>query len=493
MRKKNLAVIIVVLLNLCLSSPVFAETIVFKWGTKVEANIIEKTEDYIKVEVGGTDLVYRLEDIESINGKPISTFQETPYTSPAQYPASTSPTTAEKSPSQVFKEVAPGVVVITTQLGRGSGVIVHKEGVIVTNFHVISGAEEIEVKLKDGRAFPVTDIIDYDALRDICVLKIDAQNLPVLSLSNSNTLEPGQKILVIGAPLGLEYTISDGLFSGLRVSNELARTKALQFTAPISKGNSGGPLLDMQGRVVGIVTRIKPGGQNLNFAIPINEAKDSIHKYPKMSMQEFSAKISRAYNFFHLGEQALMQWGNTNEAMSYFQKAIEIKPDMCEAYIFIGQIYMMLDNPEEAIPILEKAKEFPMNKRIHSWLYSTLGNGYCMLGRTQEGFLTLQKAIEIYPDNELAAGGMALALSLSGNHEKAIIYYKGCIEIRPTSAYYYRQLGKEYFTLNQPQEAKRCFLKAKQLIEDGVCSDAGGGKNLLPGIDKALSQLSTIY
>jgi tetratricopeptide (TPR) repeat protein len=158
------------------------------------------------------------------------------------------------------------------------------------------------------------------------MLKIDAFNLATLPLGNSDNLKPGQKVLVIGAPLGLEYSISDGLFSSVRPE---FYQETLQFTAPISPGNSGGPLLDMQGKVVGIVTYIKVGGsdiiaQNLNFAVSVNQAKTLIPTSPavKFKVEEFRKNLENNYSNSILARQA-EAYGKYEEALKYYRDALK--------------------------------------------------------------------------------------------------------------------------------------------------------------------------
>jgi len=205
-------ILVFFLIFVIIPAGVFSETIRLKDGRVLRAEIIEETPQYIKVNIHGIPITYYRDQIKRIEGKrPISA--DTPREAPAH-------SASGKSPAQIFKEVSDEVVVVIAQMSsgvsQGSGFIIDRNGVVVTNFHVVGGAEEIEVKFKDGRAFPVVGIIDYDVNRDICVLKIDAYGLDTVALGNSNYLQPGSKVLVIGAPLGLEYSITEGLYSGKR-------------------------------------------------------------------------------------------------------------------------------------------------------------------------------------------------------------------------------------------------------------------------------------
>jgi hypothetical protein len=157
-------------------------------------------------------------------------------------------------------------------IAQGTGFVVNADGVIVTNYHVIESGNVAIVKFSDGRALPVEGVMAANKARDLAVIKIRGQNFRVLTLGNSDRLQIGEEIVAIGNPLGLELTVSNGILSGVRTA-EKEGGKYLQITAPISHGSSGGPLFNMAGEVVGITSMAFKGGENLNFAIPINDAK----------------------------------------------------------------------------------------------------------------------------------------------------------------------------------------------------------------------------
>ncbi|MGB8801386.1 MAG: trypsin-like peptidase domain-containing protein [Candidatus Acidiferrales bacterium] len=176
-------------------------------------------------------------------------------------------------------KAANGVVVsiITSDkegkpVAQGTGFLVSKDGRIVTNYHVINGASSAIVKLPDGAFYDVDGVVAFDKARDLAVIKAHGQNFRVVTLGNSDRVQVGEEIVAIGSPLSLESTVSSGIVSGIRTIQEEGG-KFLQVTAPISPGSSGGPLFNMEGEVVGITTLYLKGGENLNFAIPVNDAK----------------------------------------------------------------------------------------------------------------------------------------------------------------------------------------------------------------------------
>ena len=161
---------------------------------------------------------------------------------------------------------------------EGSGFIVRPDGYIFTDFHVVEAADKVEVKLKDGREFPAK-IVGMDEKTDIAVIKIDAKDLPVVQLGDSDAVRVGQFAFAIGAPFKLDYTFTYGVVSGKGRSKLFATggysiSDYLQTDASINPGNSGGPLCDIDGKVIGMNALINGLNRGLGFAIPINMAKE---------------------------------------------------------------------------------------------------------------------------------------------------------------------------------------------------------------------------
>ncbi|WP_271252290.1 HhoA/HhoB/HtrA family serine endopeptidase [Pseudanabaena sp. Chao 1811] len=176
--------------------------------------------------------------------------------------------------------------------GTGSGFIINKEGDIITNAHVVSGADKVTVILKDGRQIE-GKVIGSDELTDVAVIQVKSDNLPTVSIGSSASLQPGDWAIAIGNPLGLDNTVTAGIISAIgRKSGQIGvdkRVSFIQTDAAINPGNSGGPLLNQNGEVIGVNTAIIQGAQGLGFAIPIETAQ----RIAKQLIQ--SGKVSRAY------------------------------------------------------------------------------------------------------------------------------------------------------------------------------------------------------
>lgn len=183
--------------------------------------------------------------------------------------------------SDIARRCLPGVVSIKTkdkqgrEIGMGSGFIISQDGIILTNFHVITSAYQAEIKIGDDvfkEVFLVKGVPDLD----IVILKINAKDLAALPIGDSDSLINGQVVITLGNPWGFERSVSSGIISALRSKGSL---KLIQLTAPVSPGSSGGPVINEYGEVVGITNIASIFlAQNLNFAIPINYLNKIITK-----------------------------------------------------------------------------------------------------------------------------------------------------------------------------------------------------------------------
>ena len=156
--------------------------------------------------------------------------------------------------------------------GLGSGFVIDKSGLIATNLHVIGEARPISVRFSDGRTYDVVEIHATDKTEDVAILRVDAQDLPALPLAMADGLHQAQPVFALGNPLGLEHSVVTGIVSGFRDNDD--GTSLIQLAIPIERGNSGGPLLDMQGRVHGLLTLKSLVTENLGYAVRIN----AVHK-----------------------------------------------------------------------------------------------------------------------------------------------------------------------------------------------------------------------
>lgn len=178
---------------------------------------------------------------------------------------------------QFFGNQVPDSPSQQIERGVGSGFIISSNGRIITNAHVVDGADTVSVTLKDGRTLQ-GKVLGEDTVTDVALIQVDANDLPTVTIGNSDQLRPGEWAIAIGNPLGLDNTVTAGIISATgRSSGEVGvpdkRVDFIQTDAAINPGNSGGPLLNDQGQVIGMNTAIIQGAQSIGFAIPINKVQ----------------------------------------------------------------------------------------------------------------------------------------------------------------------------------------------------------------------------
>jgi serine protease Do len=196
----------------------------------------------------------------------------------------------EKTVEQLAESVRQSVVVISVsgrdgkQQGIGAGFVISNDGLIATNAHVIVEGRPISVQFHDGKQFPVTEIHATQRSADLAILRIDRKGMPVLELGDATTLKQGQAVVAMGNPHGLKHSIVSGVVSGTR---EFDGRSMIQLAMPIEPGNSGGPLLDLQGRVQGIITMKSLVTNNLGFAVMVNALRPLLEKPNPVAMDRW--------------------------------------------------------------------------------------------------------------------------------------------------------------------------------------------------------------
>lgn len=193
------------------------------------------------------------------------------------------------SAREIVDASSPAIVRVETGGDRvGTGFILDRAGLIATNLHVIEGESTIKVRLFDGgREYPVVSIAGIDRDHDLALMWIrPSGKLPTVRLGDSSGASAGDKVYAIGNPLGMDYSITDGLISQVRrISEQLT---ILQISAPISQGSSGGPLFNQFGEVIGVTTMIVAQGQNINLAVPANYLRPMMRQPQAIGLGEFA-------------------------------------------------------------------------------------------------------------------------------------------------------------------------------------------------------------
>lgn len=198
--------------------------------------------------------------------------------------------------SEIFKRSVPAIVAIDclgengTKIGTASGFLVAENGKIFTNLHVIAACQNLAVRLSNGDTYDSASVIAVDARKDLALIRIKAVSLPVLPMADSNEIEVGQVVYSIGNPKGLQNTLQQGLVGGFQQGNGY---RLVQVSASLNPGNSGGPILDDQGRVIAVAAMKVNGAENLGFAIPINYAKGYLDTSTDTPFAAFAAAMKQ--------------------------------------------------------------------------------------------------------------------------------------------------------------------------------------------------------
>lgn len=296
------------------------------------------------------------------------------------------------SPGELFKRLSPSVFVVETLDGKGvlialgSGVGVTKNEV-VTNRHVIEDGKSWRVR--QGENTWAAKIAYLDAEHDLCGLEAAGLNATPVTVRPSSTLSVGERVYALGAPEGLELSLSEGLVSGLR---NFEGAHLIQTTAPISHGSSGGGLFDGQGKLIGITTSAMEDGQNLNFALP-TELVLSLKGHPSTEVHQTEAE-GNASQAMLLSEAAVdaMESGNYQKALEIDKQLSELAPEDPFVWFMMGEVYVMLKQPDSALLACQKAVRLGP-EQADSW--SCMGDAYDILGQYGQAEDALKKAVDL--------------------------------------------------------------------------------------------------
>ena len=374
-----------------------------------------------------------------------------------------SPQAASLSAQELFRRSAPSVFVVEALnaegkvVALGSGVAVALDQV-VTNRHVI--AEAISLRVRQGtRTWPAV-VTHRDADHDLCRLKAEGLNAPPVGVRRSSSLQVGERVYAIGAPEGLELTLSEGLVSGLRDNDGV---RIIQTTAPVSAGSSGGGLFDAQGQLVGITTFMVAEGQNLNFALPgdwvLTLDKHEISAKPKTQAEsaEFQALV-----WFQRGYQA-QEAGKHEQAVQAYREAIRLKPDDASAWNSLGNALDELGQYQEAVQAYREAVRL---KPDYALAWNNLGVAYGRLGRNQEGLQAYREAIRLEPEEGLFSFNLGNAYARLGQYQEAIQAYREAIRLKPDLAEAWYSLGVACGDRGQYEQAVQAYREAIRLKPD---------------------------
>jgi cytochrome c-type biogenesis protein CcmH/NrfG len=395
-------------------------------------------------------------------------------------------TTQALTPSQVFDKVKDTVVVIKSLnakgegLGQGSGVIL-PTGKVATNCHVVKGGARFQAG-RDNRFVPAT-LFAADADKDICLLQADTLTGTPAQLGKAGALKVGEAVYAVGAPQGLELSLSNGLVSQLRGGTP----PLIQTTAPISQGSSGGGLFDSEARLVGFTTFYVKEGQSLNFAMPVEWLADVKPGNPIASSKRShvdwftqSIALQKAQNWPKLRDWALL-WAQTapqsaeawstlgfayaslksySKAIDAYRQAIRINPQDADAWYNLGTAHGYLKRYNEAIDAYRQA--IRINPEYAS-AWHNLGNAYVGLKRYNEAIDAYRQAIRINPEAAAAWYNLGVTYRDLQRYNEAIDAFRQAIRINPEYAAAWSNLAGAYYVTGNKTAALQAINSLRPL------------------------------
>ncbi len=356
---------------------------------------------------------------------------------------------AEDSLPELVRRVKPAVVSVITYNPAGevaltgSGFFV-RPGQVLTNLHVVEGAARAEVRTFEGKGktYLVAGLSAVDEEGDLALLSVEmpAERASVAALA-AGVPEEGERIFVIGNPLRLEGSISDGIVSAVREVPSLGRI--VQITAPISHGNSGSPVFNMRGQVVGVVTIRVMNGQNINLALGASRFAELRVRDKPLGFEELASrsKVARTADsladwWYKNGLNSL--WlGNYESALGHFENAVNRNPSRAEAWLQVGFCKVKQGKNHDAIRAFEQALKLePDSYEAHN----KLGDAYYYAGNYHKARDSYERAVRLRPD--LAEGHYNLGLAYYELGDRASAHAHARL-LKPLDAGLYEKLLRE--------------------------------------------------
>lgn len=374
--------------------------------------------------------------------------------------------------TDLVKEIQPAVVKIVTYdihqsvTGVGSGFFISNRGHLITNYHVLKGAFSAEVLTYEGDKYPIAQVLAEDPNSDLLKVSVDIPELLVDSLDIIDTM-PGiaEQVLVVGSPLGLEQSVSEGIVSAIRELPYMG--KFFQTTAPISPGSSGSPVVNMKGHVIGVISFQSVMGQNLNFAISGNKVLELKNLQDAKTIAEWTYALSNqkpklAEEMCRKGFQFSID-GKFKKALSYYKDATEEDPSNIMAWYGLSQCYVGLDQPEHVVETYKDAIRINTNDET---LHYNLGIYYAKSDKFQEALAAYKEAVRINPEAALAHNQLGLTYDKLGLFKEAIESHREVLRINPLSANSYYNIGVAYRKLGDLTGAVGAFKEAVEINPD---------------------------
>ena len=405
------------------------------------------------------------------------------------------------SPDRIFSDNNRSVGIVTAldaagnPLRQGTGFILRRDGVIVTNYHLVSDAKGIMVTV-GNTVLKVEGILSADRENDVVVLKAAGESLQPVKMGDPDRVTVGEKVYVMSSTQDIGNILAIGFVSGILQMNPAK--KILQIAMPASEGNTGGPVFNKDGELIGVVTFLIQGAKNLYFAVPASLLGESVTGKKVTLLQnagiEDYRKIPEYWmNLgFYCGSAGLHQ-----EAIDAYKQALRMRPDLAEAFYYLGLSYSALQKYSDAIDAFKQAirikphylealynlgvacedvglhqegiETFSQVLKLKpdcAEAYYGLGGAYTNLSRYQDAVDAFRQAVKLKPDYVEAYYNLGVACGLLGRYGEAADACKQALKLKPDLAEAHNNLGVAYLKLNRYEEAMDAYNQALKVRPD---------------------------
>jgi len=397
---------------------------------------------------------------------------------------------AEVDLTELVENIHPAVATVITYdknknpLGQGSGFFIDANGHLITNYHVLAGASHAEVRTYDGKRYLIKSVIGENKKMDLIKVLVDIPRSSVQWIEATRILPSvAERVVVIGSPMGLEQTVSEGIVSSVREIPEIG--KILQISASISSGSSGGPVVNMKEKVIGVVSFYLIKGQNLNFAVlaqyfidlkPFKTTKTISEWTYRVDQKTLRKKPQKSRLFVRIEPEGAririlnikpkFYQGIVLKSGSYH---IEVSADGYK----MKKIWIKI-KPKEDKSLKISLKKLPHLLSANPDELFSMGFDYAKKGENKKAIEAYKQAIRIDPDDAMAYYNLGVVYHRLSLYREAIEAYKQAIRIDPDDAKVHSSLGVDYGNLGLHRESIEAFKQAIRIDPD----DAGAHYNL---------------
>jgi tetratricopeptide (TPR) repeat protein len=374
----------------------------------------------------------------------------------------------------LVKKIQPAVVTVVAYdadknvTNLGSGFFVDNKGSLITNYHVLDGAYSAQIKTYDKKLYPIEWVVAENKHADLIKVRAKIPESSIHWISVTET-EPSvaDRILVVGSPMGLEQTVSEGIVSAFREMPVIG--KVFQLSAPISPGSSGSPVINMKGKVVGVVSFQAVKGQNLNFAVSsagiLNLKSDAAIKTLSEWAYDINMKTPKLVEKLCKEGFKFSIRGEFKDALNYFKEATETSPDDTLAWYGLGSCYDGLDQQEEAIAAFKNVIRIdPKNAEA----YFNIARYYRKIGRYKDAIKAYNRAVSFDPDHAPSYFDLGVVYEKLEDLENSEKAFKQVLRIHPNHSPTLLQLGIIYYRQARYNEAVESYQKALKVNPDSA-------------------------